>query len=127
MTITGRSQQLNFPKIQMWLTLCGVGLRAVLACVEFCREQFCLCRPILAFKGNVKQKQIHRCAIQTKAHIFYKMFKALALKKSTLRTVSLRSAQSRIFQSHFSLFIRGPAWVLFVKKMEVENLVTLPL
>ena len=58
MTNTARS------RTRRRLTLRGVGLRAVLACAEFCREQFCLCRPLLAFKGNVKQ-------IQTKAHIFY--------------------------------------------------------
>ena len=52
-------------------------------CAEFCREQFCLCRPLLAFKGNVTQKRIHRCAIQTKAHIFYWLFKGLALKKKS--------------------------------------------
>ena len=34
--------------------------RAMLACGEFCWEQFCLFRPLLAFKGNVKQKRIHR-------------------------------------------------------------------
>ena len=36
------------------LTLRGVGLRAVLACEEFCREQFCLCRPLLALIKKTK-------------------------------------------------------------------------
>ena len=49
-----RSQQLNLPQIQKCLTLLGVELGAVLACAEFCREQFCLCRPLLALNENIK-------------------------------------------------------------------------
>ena len=41
-----------------------VRLSAVSHCVEFCREQFCLCRPLLAFNDNKKKFNYSVCVLQ---------------------------------------------------------------
>ena len=98
------------------LTLRRVGLCAMLACAEFCQEQFCLFRPLLVFKGNVKQKWIHKCTIQTKTNIFCQILKGLIVKKFGLCAV-LACAESNFSNFKFE-FIREnePRWVWVVKK-----------
>ena len=97
------------------LTLRRVGLCAMLACAEFCQEQFCLFRPLLVFKGNVKQKWIHKCTIQTKTNIFLSDFKGLDWLK--IWTAVLACAESNFSNFKFE-FLREnePRWVWVVKK-----------
>ena len=52
------------------LAMRSVRVRIDKHCAEFCCLHFCFCRHLLAFKGNVKQKQTHRCTTQTKTNIF---------------------------------------------------------
>ena len=72
---TAWSQQLNFPKIQKGLTLRGVELCAVLACMKFCQHQFCKTKSnsrvcytnqnqhfLLAFNGLAWQKKLIQCS-----------------------------------------------------------------
>ena len=61
------------------------------ACAEFCRHQFCLCRPLLALIENIK-KYMGTISIQPK--IFCYLFKGLACQKvSTPRTLTLRGVE----------------------------------
>ena len=57
------------------------------------REQFCLCRPRLALKGNVKQKRIH-------SPHFLLTFQRATFKKNLLRAV-LACAESSLSNFKF--------------------------
>ena len=62
---TAPSREIEISENPNCLTMRQVGLRAMRYCAEFYREQFCLCRPLLAFNENITFKKNYMCTIAT--------------------------------------------------------------
>ena len=75
----------------------------------------CLCRPLIAIKGNVKLKQ-------TKKPKFFVIF---LMGKHNYKKIRISSRKQICKQNHFSLLILGIGGFDLLKKMP-KNLVTLP-
>ena len=77
---------------------------------EFCREQFCLFRPLFAFKGKVKQKRIYTVGVlyNPKPKFFVRFVKKIRI-----------CLRKRIFKKdHFSLFITSRAQMASIHEIK---------
>ena len=80
--------------------LLKIGRRAVLACTEFCQEQFCLCRPLLALNEKTKKNQNICELLQHSPTFFVSFLNGKLVKKVLLRAV-LACAESNVSNFKF--------------------------